>query len=186
MKSIKIGVVTSRFNEEVTSKLEQGALEFLEGCGDDLEVYAVRVPGAIEIPLSCQTLLERGCDGVVALGAVIRGETTHYEFVSNSVERGLTELMLRYQRPIGCGVLTTENENQAWARTGGKHGHKGREAAQVTLEMIRLLRDLNTHSFQGAFVEAVDSKDYLSRRSQTRISGKAKAKPKLKTKQKSN
>lgn len=139
---MKIGVVTSRFNEEVTASLEDGALQFLENCGEELDVYAVRVPGAVEIPLACKALLEKGCDGVVALGAIIRGETSHYDVVCNSVERGVTQLMLETGKPIGFGVLTTENDEQAWDRVGGKHGHKGEEAAKVTLEMIGLLTAL--------------------------------------------
>jgi 6,7-dimethyl-8-ribityllumazine synthase len=137
---VKIGVVTSRFNSEVTYKLEEGAIAYLEECGVD--VLAVRVPGAIEIPLACKALFDKGCAGVVACGAVIRGETTHYEFVCNSVERGITQLMLDYKKPIGSGVLTVENDEQAEDRAGGKHGNKGAEAAQVTMEMIGLLKDL--------------------------------------------
>jgi 6,7-dimethyl-8-ribityllumazine synthase len=137
-RELKVGVVTARFNSEITEKLEEGALSYLEAC-EDVQVYAVRVPGAVEIPLAAQTLLEAGCDGVVALGAVIRGETSHYDYVCSSVERGVTELMLAYNRPVGFGVLTTENEEQALDRAGGKHGNKGEEAAQVVMEMIGLL-----------------------------------------------
>jgi 6,7-dimethyl-8-ribityllumazine synthase len=138
-------VVTSIFNSEVTDKLEQGALDYLEKVDDTLiEILAVRVPGAIEIPLTCQALFEQGCDGVVALGAVIRGETSHYDYVCNSVERGITALMLDYNKPIGFGILTTENEEQAMDRAGGKHGNKGAEAAEVVFEMIGLLKDIRT------------------------------------------
>lgn len=140
---LKIGMVTSRFNSEVTDKLEEGALEYLQSVdSDDIEILSIKVPGAIEIPLTVQTLLEQGCDGVVALGCVIRGETSHYDYVCSSVERGLSQLMLQYKKPIGFGVLTTENEEQALDRVGGNHGHKGAEAAEVTLEMIGLLREL--------------------------------------------
>lgn len=137
----KVGVVTARFNSEVTDKLEAGALSYLENTG--LEVLAVKVPGAVEIPLACKALFDAGCDGVVALGAVIRGETSHYDYVCNSVERGVTALMLEYNRPIGFGVLTTENDEQAMDRAGGKHGNKGEEAAQVVMEMIGLLNELS-------------------------------------------
>lgn len=141
---MKIGVVTSRFNSEITEKLEQGAFEFLESLdAEGLEVLAVRVPGAVEIPLVCKALFDKGCDGVVALGCVIRGDTSHYDVVCNSVERGVTQLMLEYKKPIGFGVLTTENEEQALDRVGGSHGHKGYEAAEVVVEMIGLLGDLN-------------------------------------------
>lgn len=139
-KTLKVGVVTARFNSEVTDKLEEGALSYLENF--DLEVLAVKVPGAIEIPLACSALFDIGCDGVVALGAVIRGETSHYDYVCNSVERGVTALMLEHKKPIGFGVLTTENEEQALERAGGKHGNKGAEAAQVVMEMIGLVADL--------------------------------------------
>jgi len=134
-------VVTARFNSEVTDKLEEGALSYLENC--DVEVLAVKVPGAVEIPLACKTLFDVGCSGVVALGAVIRGETSHYDYVCSSVERGVTALMLEYSKPIGFGVLTTENDEQALDRAGGKHGNKGAEAAQVVMEMMGLIADLS-------------------------------------------
>lgn len=137
---LRIGVVTARFNSEVTEKLEMGAIDYLEEMG--AEVYAVRVPGAVEIPLAVKALLDLGMDGVVALGAVIRGETTHYDYVCNSVERGCSQLTLEYKKPVGFGVLTTENEEQAMDRAGGKHGNKGQEAAQVVVEMIGLLKEL--------------------------------------------
>ncbi len=139
-KKLKVGVVTARFNSEVTEKLEDGAIALLEE--HNVEILSVKVPGAVEIPLACQALLDAGCDGVVALGAVIRGETSHYDYVCNSVERGVTHLMLNYKKPIGFGVLTTENDEQALDRAGGKHGNKGAEAAQVTLEMIGLTKDI--------------------------------------------
>ncbi len=139
-------MVTSRFNSEITEKLEAGALDYLEGLqaqgGFAIDVMAVRVPGAVEIPLAAQALLEHGCDGVVTLGCVIRGETSHYDYVCSSVERGVSELMLKYKKPIGFGVLTTENDEQAEARAGGKHGNKGAEAAEVVVEMIGLLKEL--------------------------------------------
>lgn len=143
-KALKIGVVTARFNHEITEKLEEGALEYLQTANSaaPIEILSVQVPGAVEIPLTCQALLEAGCDGVVALGAVIRGETSHYDYVCNSVERGISQLMLEYKKPIAFGVLTTENEEQAWARVGGAHGHKGQEAAEVVVEMVGLLNAL--------------------------------------------
>lgn len=138
--ALKVGVVTSRFNNEVTDKLEEGALSYLEEF--DLEILAVKVPGAVEIPLACKALFDIGCHGVVALGAVIRGETSHYDYVCNSVERGVTALMLEYKRPIGFGVLTTDDDEQAMDRAGGKHGNKGAESARVVMEMMGLLEDL--------------------------------------------
>lgn len=141
--NVKVGVVTSRFNWDITSKLESGAIEQLQALGVTNEnIVLVRVPGAVEIPLAAKGLLDRGCAGVVALGAVIRGETSHYDYVCNSVERGISELMLAYKKPVAFGVLTTENEEQALDRIGGAHGHKGRESAEVVLEMINLLSDI--------------------------------------------
>lgn len=141
MKNYKVGVVTGRFNREVTEKLEQGCLQKLKAIGIT-DIVDVTVPGAFEIPLAAQALLESGCDGVIALGAVIRGETSHYDYVCNAVERGCTELQLKYGKPVTFGVLTTENEEQAFDRVGGKHGHKGEEAAAVCIEMIDLIKKI--------------------------------------------
>lgn len=137
----KVGIVTARFNSEITDKLEEGAIAVLEAV-DGLEIFALKVPGAVEIPLAAQALFDQGCEGVVALGAVIRGDTSHYDLVCNSVERGVTALMLDHKKPIGFGVITTENEEQAFDRAGGKHGNKGAEAAQVMLEMMGLLEQI--------------------------------------------
>lgn len=138
---LKIAVVTSRFNEEITSKLESGAMDLLEGL--NCEIISVSVPGAVEIPITIQALFEsQKVDGAVALGAVIRGETTHYDEVCRSVERGCSILMLEHKKPIGFGILTTENEEQALARAGGEHGNKGADAAQVVVEMIGLLKEI--------------------------------------------
>jgi 6,7-dimethyl-8-ribityllumazine synthase len=132
--------VTSRFNSEITEMLLDGALRILSDA--PVEIFSVKVPGAIEIPLATQALLNAGCEGVVALGAVLRGETSHYDLVCNSVERGLTQLMLSTSKPIAFGILTTENEEQAYDRVGGNQGHKGEEAALVVLEMVGLIKDL--------------------------------------------
>lgn len=142
-KTLKIGIVTARWNSEVTYKLEAGALAALRelGCSDD-NITMVRVPGAYEVPLGVQGLMDAGCDGVVALGAVIRGETTHYDYVCNAVETGCSQIQLKTKRPVGFGILTTENDEQAEDRAGGKHGNKGYEAAQVTVEMVQLMRML--------------------------------------------
>jgi 6,7-dimethyl-8-ribityllumazine synthase len=148
---LKIGVVTARFNSEITELLEQGALNELKemGCSD---IRPVRVAGAFEIPLAAKALLDSGCDGVVALGAVIRGETTHYDYVCAAVERGCTELALTTGKPVGFGVLTTENDEQAMARAGGAHGNKGAEAAQVTVEMVRLIQMVRKNHATGITV----------------------------------
>lgn len=136
-----VGIVTSQFNEDVTSKLRQGALEVLNEFG--INYFDVEVPGAVEIPLAVKWLIDgKKCDAVIALGAVIRGETSHFDFVCNSVERGCSELQLQYGIPVAFGVLTTEDGHQALARAGGAKGNKGKEAAFVALEMLALKEEL--------------------------------------------
>ncbi len=133
-QTAKIGVVTAQFNNEYTSLLKKGALEVLREAG--VEVLTVDVPGAVEIPLACELFFHHGCDAVVALGCVIRGETSHYDSVCRMAENGVLQIMLAHKKPIGFGVITTENDDQAMARCGGAHGNKGAEAAQVALEML--------------------------------------------------
>ena len=136
----KIGIVTARFNHEITEALEIGAFERLIEIGFKAEqIIRARVPGAIEIPLAAALLLDRECDAIIALGAVIQGETKHFDYVCSSVERGCTQVMLRTKKPVVFGVLTTDNEEQARERIGGKHGHKGRDAADVAVEMLNLM-----------------------------------------------
>jgi 6,7-dimethyl-8-ribityllumazine synthase len=137
-------VIVSRFNQAITDKLREGALASLAAHGiPDSQIRCYEVPGALEIPLLAQTLLKKPeIAGVIALGAVIRGETAHFDIVAGESARGLMNVMLSTQKPIANAVLTTENEAQAWARVGGDHGHKGAEAADVLLEMLQLLSPL--------------------------------------------
>lgn len=139
-----IALVVSRFNQEVTAKLLAGALERLRELEfDEGQITVVEVPGAVEIPLVLQKLSELNqFDALVALGAVIRGETTHYDYVCNLVSQGCQKISLKYKTPVVFGVLTTENEEQALERCGGRHGHKGREAIDTACEMVALLRAL--------------------------------------------
>lgn len=137
-KKYTVAVVTALFNSEFTKKLEAAAIEFLKK-SNVRNIYQVNVAGAFEIPMATQWLLQKdNVDAVVALGAVIRGETSHYDYVCNAVERGCSELQLAYDKPVGFGVLTTDNEQQTEDRCGGKHGNKGAEAAQVVMEMLNL------------------------------------------------
>ena len=142
-KNVKVAIVTSLFNDELTKKLEAGAVEQLAQA--DLQpLTRVYVPGAVEIPLAVKALLEKDqCDAVVALGIVIRGETSHYDYVCNAVERGCSQLQLQYSKPVAFGVLTTENRGQAEARCGGAKGNKGAEAAQVALDMLQVIDSIN-------------------------------------------
>lgn len=136
----KIGIVTSRFNHEITERLEAGCFERLMEIGVKPEqVTRVRVPGAVEIPLAASKMIDRAYDCVIALGCVIQGDTKHFDYVCNAVERGCTEVMLTTKKPVIFGVLTTDNDEQAEERVGGKHGHKGRDAADTAVEMLNLL-----------------------------------------------
>jgi len=135
----RVGVVTARFNSEVTSMLTEGAMKQLKDLGFKAQqIEVVTVPGAFEIPLAAKWLVQKKCDGVIVLGAVIRGETSHYDYVCSAVERGCTQLQLESAKPIVFGVLTTDNEEQAFNRVGGTAGHKGIEAALVLTEMLSL------------------------------------------------
>lgn len=158
---MRIGIVTAKFNSEITLKLEQGALEELKRSGlAENQIWSVRVPGAVEIPIVAQALLHKGCDAVIALGAVIRGETAHFDYVCQSVERGVTHLMLETGKPVIFGVLTTENEEQALARTQGPHGNKGQEAAMAALEMLQTLKQIR-RGFKKAKASTVGKKSQL-------------------------
>lgn len=141
--SYRIGVVTARFNANVTEKLEAGALSYLNKMGfTDERVLKVSVPGAFEIPLAAKGMLESGCDAIIALGAVIRGDTDHYDYVCKAVTDGCLQVQILLGRPISFGVLTTNNEAQALDRAGGSLGNKGEEAAMVVLEMLDLIHSL--------------------------------------------
>jgi len=150
-----IGIVTAKFNSEITLELEKGAFNALHKAGlNETQIWSVRVPGAVEIPLAAKSLLDQGCDGIVTLGAVIRGDTAHFDYVCQSVERGVTQLMLEYGKPIGFGVLTTENEEQAWERVNGSNGNKGAEAAEVVLEMLKTLSEIKNKNKKTIGIES--------------------------------
>lgn len=139
---LRIGVAVSRFNQSVTDQLVSGALDGLQRHGvaaDAIDVASV--PGAFELPLCAQRLAQAGrYDGIICLGAVVRGDTPHFDFVAGETARGLTDVSLRLDVPIAFGVLTTDTIEQALARAGGDRGNKGFEAALTVLEMIQLLR----------------------------------------------
>ena len=139
----RVAVLTSTFNSEITYRLKEGALKTLVKWGFAGEnLKEIDVPGAYELPLAAAWALKENFDAVIALGCVIRGETTHYDYVCQSVERGLSRLQLKSLKPVVFGVLTTENYEQALARAGGQHGHKGEEAAWVALRMLTLREEL--------------------------------------------
>jgi 6,7-dimethyl-8-ribityllumazine synthase len=132
----------SRFNEFITEQLAKGALEMLgkRGCRSD-NISLVKVPGAWELPIAAK-ILASNCDAIVALGAVIRGDTPHFEYVAGGAAQGLRQVSLETGVPIAFGVLTTDDMQQAMDRAGGKSGNKGSEAAEAAIELANLLRDL--------------------------------------------
>ena len=141
---MRLAIVAGRFNDHVTAPLLDGALRTLADHGldpDDVAVYWV--PGAFEIPLVAKRLARSGqLDAVVCLGAVIRGDTAHFEYVAGPCAAGVAQAALDTGVPIAFGVLTTNDEQQALDRAGGAEGNKGAEAATTALEMVALLRAL--------------------------------------------
>ena len=139
-----IGIVVSAFNEKITHELLIGAKKRLEELSAQAETI-LWVPGAIEIPLIVQHLAKtQRYEAIIALGAVIRGETTHYDYVCQQVSMGCQQVALAHHLPVIFGVLTTENEQQALDRVGGKHGHKGHDAVNAAFAIIHLLRQNST------------------------------------------
>lgn len=141
----RIAIVISRFNEPVTSKLLAGALEALQKADvPKAKVDLVHVPGAFELPLAVEKLLKKkGYVGVVALGAVIRGDTPHFDYVCNECSRGIMDVMRQYQVPVSFGVITTDTAQQAYDRCGGKKGNKGADAVAALLEMIDVCQQVD-------------------------------------------
>lgn len=135
---MKVAVITSIFNQEITEKLKSGALDVLKA--NNVEVLAIDVPGAVEIPITALRLAKlKKVDVIIALGAVIRGETSHYDYVCEMVSQGCLRVSLDFDIPVIFGVLTTENEAQAYDRLGGAHGHKGKESAECAIELHKTL-----------------------------------------------
>ena len=140
---LRVGIVVARFNEIVTTALLDGAVRAFAhaGVADD-DVTVAWVPGAFEIPVVARRFALAGVDAVVCLGAVIRGETAHFDLVANEAARGIADVTRETGVPCIFEVLATEDLAQAQARAGGAHGNKGWEAAMAALEMARVLRAL--------------------------------------------
>lgn len=141
-QNIKIGIVVSRFNDFITAKLLDGALDGLTRHGvADGDIDVAYVPGAFEIPLVASKLAKsKKYDAVICLGAVIRGSTSHYDYVCNEVSKGIAQVSLGEGLPVIFGVLTTENIEQAIERAGTKSGNKGYDCALSAIETVNLLR----------------------------------------------
>jgi len=144
-RGLKIAVVSTRWNDDIVDRLVEGACDVLTDCGvDDDDITLVRVPGAFELPLAADRLADSDdYDGIVALGAVIRGETPHFDFVAGECAKGLSAVALEYGVPVGFGVITADTAEQADARAQPDEDHnKGAEAASAVIEMATLLRAL--------------------------------------------
>lgn len=142
---LKIGIVVSRFNNFVTEKLLEGARDgFMSHGGAEESLTIVRVPGAFEIPLAIDKMAASGkYDALVCLGAVIRGDTPHFDYVCDAVTRGIGDAVRTYKIPIGFGVLTTDDVQQAMARAGIKDANKGYEALLTAVEMVHVMRGIS-------------------------------------------
>ena len=140
-QGVKVSIVVSRFNSFITDRLLEGALDSLRRHGvEEKGITVVRVPGAFEIPLGVRRAAGQKVDAVIALGALIRGGTPHFDYLSSEVIKGVAQVMLDTEIPVSFGVLTTDTVEQAIERAGAKSGNKGAEAAQSALEMVSLLR----------------------------------------------
>ncbi|MEJ2094321.1 MAG: 6,7-dimethyl-8-ribityllumazine synthase [Gammaproteobacteria bacterium] len=140
-----IAIVASRFNSFIVDRLVSACMETLQQAGlDETQVLLVRVPGAFEIPLAAKAMAEKDdCDAVIALGAVIRGETPHFEYICNECSHGLSRIAIELKKPVIFGVLTVDNAEQALVRAGEEESNKGAEAAQAAIEMINLMREID-------------------------------------------
>lgn len=141
---LKFGVIVARFNSFITERLLEGSVDCIKrhgGSDDNIEV--VRVPGAFEIPLAAQKMAKSGkYDAVICLGAVIRGATTHYDYVCNEAVKGISQVSLSSELPVMFGILTTDTIEQAVERAGTKAGNKGFDAALGAIEMANLLKNI--------------------------------------------
>ena len=144
-ENIKIGIVAARFNEFITSKLLGGALDGLKRHNvNENDIDVAWVPGAFEIPLIAKKMANSGkYDAVICLGAVIRGSTSHYDYVCNEVSKGIASVSLESGVPVLFGVLTTENIEQAIERAGTKAGNKGYDCAVSAIEMVNLIKEMD-------------------------------------------
>jgi 6,7-dimethyl-8-ribityllumazine synthase len=141
-KQFNVAIITSRFNEAVTEKLTASAIKHLQALEfSDDQITAVSVSGAVEIPLIAQQLAEtHSYEAIICLGCVIRGETSHYDYVCEQVSQGCQRVSLDHNIPVIFGILTTENGEQALARAGGNHSDKGIESVNTAIEMVSLMR----------------------------------------------
>jgi len=135
----KIGIVISRFNDFITKRILEGAINALKRYGakeENIEIYWV--PGSFEIPFILREIAQKNYDGLIAIGCIIKGDTPHFEYIANEVFKLIQKIMYEYKKPIGLGILTVEDMEQAIERSGGKMGNKGEEAAEAVVELLNL------------------------------------------------
>ena len=143
-RGTRFGIIVARFNSFISERLFEGALDTLTRHGaDNANIEIVRVPGAFEMPLALKAMAEsKKYDALIALGCVIRGETPHFEYVAGECSRGVAQVSMQYNLPVGFGVLTVDTIEQAIERAGAKAGNKGADAALTVIEMVNLLKKL--------------------------------------------
>ena len=143
---LKVAIVVSRFNSFITERLLEGALDGLKRHGvKDKNIDIYRVPGAFEIPLIAKKLASKGYEGIICLGAVIRGATPHFDYVANEVAKGIAYVSLEKEVPVIFGILTTDTIEQAIERAGTKSGNKGFDAALTLIETVNLIKKIWKH-----------------------------------------
>lgn len=143
---LKIGIVVSNWNDDITFSLRDATLSIFEKASiPNKNIHLHYVPGAFELPIAAQLLFENiDLDGVIVIGNVIQGETRHFDFVCEGATKGIMDVMLKFSKPISFCLLTDENKQQSIDRSGGKHGNKGHECAIALLQMIALNKKLET------------------------------------------
>ncbi|MBI4350060.1 MAG: 6,7-dimethyl-8-ribityllumazine synthase [Elusimicrobia bacterium] len=140
---LKFAIVVARFNDFITSRLLDGAVDSLRRHGAaEADITVVRTPGSYEIPLVCEKLAAGGYSAFICLGAVIKGETPHFDFVAQETAKGIATVSLKHKVPVSFGIITADNLEQAIERAGVKHGNKGAEAAVTAIEMANLFKEL--------------------------------------------
>ncbi len=143
-EGLKIGIVTSRFNHFITDRLVDGAMDALQRLGvKEDDVTLVKVPGAFEVPVFAKEMAKKGFDAVIALSAIIKGGTSHYEYIAAEVTKGIASSSLELGFPIVFGILTTETIEEAIERAGTKQGNKGYEAAMSAVELANLRSEMD-------------------------------------------
>lgn len=145
LSTVNIAIIVSKFNSDITTKLLNGTMERLLQCGIGKEqIDVIHVPGAVEIPLIAKLMAKSNKYSVIiCLGAVIQGETNHYEYVCQQVSNGCQQVMLEYSIPVIFGVLTTHNEQQALDRVSDARNHKGMECAEAAIEMLKVIAEVD-------------------------------------------